>query len=84
MNCAELVAYLSRYIDNDLDADLAAAAREHLATCANCHIVLDSTQRTIALGRDQSARRIPAERREALFARIQAALAQRGGGIAGA
>jgi anti-sigma factor RsiW len=78
MKCAELVTYLSRYIDNDLDDDLAAAAREHLATCVNCHIVLDSTQRTIALGREQSARKVPADRREALFARIQAALALRG------
>jgi len=76
MNCAELVTYLSSYIDNDLDADLAAAAREHLATCANCSIVLDTTRKTIALGRDQSARTIPAARREALFARVQAALAQ--------
>ncbi|MDE3229343.1 MAG: zf-HC2 domain-containing protein [Chloroflexota bacterium] len=77
MNCAELVKYLSQYIDNDLDDDLTAAAREHLATCANCHIVLDSARRTIALGRGLSARIVPADRREALFARIQAALAQR-------
>ena len=79
MTCAELITYLSRYIDNDLDADLTAAAREHLATCANCHIVLDSARMTIALGRGLSARLVPAERREALFARIQEALAQRGG-----
>lgn len=77
MNCAELVRYLSRYIDNDLDDDLAAAACEHLATCANCQIVLDSAQRTIALGRGLSARVVPTDRREALFMRIQAALAQR-------
>ncbi len=77
MQCAELVAYLSSYIDNELDAELTAAAREHLATCANCHIVLDSTQRTIALGRDQRARVIPAAQRAALYSRIQTALASR-------
>ena len=75
MQCAELVAYLSSYIDDELDAELADAAREHLATCANCQIVLDSTVRTIALGKDQRARVIPAAQRAALFARIQAALA---------
>ena len=52
-------------------------SREHLAICANCSIVLDTTRKTIALGRDQSARAIPAARREALYARVQAALAQR-------
>ncbi len=78
MNCAELVTYLSRYIDNDLDTELVSAAHEHLATCGNCQIVLDSTQRTIALGRSQRARILPVTRREAIFARIQAALTQRG------
>lgn len=77
MNCAELIAYLSSYIDNELDADLVADAREHLATCANCSVVLDTTLRTIALGRDQRARVVPAGRRAALFSRIQAALASR-------
>lgn len=77
MQCADLVTYLSSYIENDLDADLVAAAREHLATCGNCQIVLDSTQRTIALGRDQRARVVPAAQRAALFARVQAALAER-------
>ncbi len=77
MQCAELVAYLSSYIDNELDAELTAAAREHLATCANCQIVLDSTQRTIALGRDQRARVIPAAQRAALYSRIQTVLASR-------
>ncbi|HZC06786.1 MAG TPA: zf-HC2 domain-containing protein [Ktedonobacterales bacterium] len=77
MQCAELVAYLSSYIDNELDAELAAVAREHLATCSNCQIVLDSTLHTIALGKGQRARVIPAAQRAALFARIQAALAAR-------
>lgn len=78
MNCAELLTYLSSYIDNDLDADLTAAAREHLAACANCAVVLDTTRKTIALGHGESVRTISAARREALFSRIQAALAERG------
>jgi len=49
MQCAELVSYLSDYIDNNLSEELTREAQEHLATCQNCHIVLDSTQRTILL-----------------------------------
>lgn len=51
MECQDLIKYLSDYIDNRLDEALTRAAQEHLATCANCHVVLDSTQKTILLYR---------------------------------
>jgi len=56
MQCAELVSYLSDYIDNNLSEELTREAQEHLATCQNCHIVLDSTQRTILLYRQRGQR----------------------------
>jgi anti-sigma factor RsiW len=43
MNCSELMQYLSDYIDQELDEELTAEAQEHLATCHNCSVVLDST-----------------------------------------
>jgi anti-sigma factor RsiW len=73
MTCEELLMYLSAYIDHELDGDLADAAHEHLATCRNCQVVLNTTQRTILLGRGETRRVIPAGRRDALFARLQAA-----------
>ncbi len=77
MTCEELIAYLSSYIDDELDEDLTREARQHLASCANCHVVLNTTQRTILLGRGQARRAIPAERRSALFAQLQQAFARR-------
>ncbi len=53
MECQDLIKYLSDYIDNRLDEALTHAAQEHLATCSNCHIVLDSTQKTILLYRQR-------------------------------
>jgi anti-sigma factor RsiW len=73
MTCEELITYLSGYIDEELDEDLTREAREHLATCQNCQIVLNTTQRTILLGRGQLERTIPADRRGVLFARLQEA-----------
>ena len=74
MTCEELIGYLSDYIDQNLDEDLMAAAREHLSTCHNCSVVLDSTQKTILLYREHGQRqRIPAERGSALYERIRAA-----------
>ena len=51
MECNELVQYLSDYIDQNLEEDLVEAAQEHLATCENCRVVLDTTQKTIFLKR---------------------------------
>jgi anti-sigma factor RsiW len=77
MNCEQLVTYLSEYIDHDLDEELTAEAREHLATCHNCHIVLDTTQRTISLYRQHGHETLPAIRRERLYASLQEAFARR-------
>ena len=73
MTCEELLQYLSDYIDRNLDEALTTAAQEHLATCENCRVVLDTTQQTIFLFREHGKRAIPAQRRDALFSRLQAA-----------
>lgn len=72
MECEELIAYLSDYIDNNLDEALTAEAQAHLATCHNCRVVLDTTQQTIFLYRRQGEQRaIPAARRQRLFRQLQ-------------
>lgn len=73
MECEELVTYLSDYIDQNLDEELAAEAQAHLATCENCRVVLDTTQQTIFLYRQQGNRTIPAARRKRLFFQLEAA-----------
>lgn len=77
MTCEELLRYLSDYIDQNLDEELTAAAQEHLASCQNCRVVLDTTQQTIFLYREQGARQIPAARRQRLFDRLQEAFLQK-------
>jgi predicted anti-sigma-YlaC factor YlaD len=80
MKCEELLRYLSDYIDQDLDEELTAEAQEHLATCRNCRVVLDTTQQTIFLYRQQGKRTIPAQRRERLFCQLQEAFLKRNSG----
>lgn len=77
MNCEELVHYLSDYIDRGLSEELAAEARAHLASCHNCHVILNTTQKTITLFRECEVRVIPAERKEALFQALQQAFSER-------
>ena len=77
LSCDDLLNYLSDYIDNNLDEALTEAAREHLQTCSNCRVVLDSTQRMILLYREQGhEQRIPAERQETLYQELLDAFLQ--------
>jgi len=71
MNCEELIAYLSDYIDQDMTEELRVDAQEHLATCHNCRVVLDTTQQMIFLYRQSGRQSIPAKQRGALFSRIE-------------
>ena len=77
MTCEELLTYLSDYIDQNLNEELIAEAQEHLATCQNCRVVLDTTQQTIFLYRQQGERKIPAARRQRLFNQLRDAFFKR-------
>ncbi len=77
MTCAQLVQYLSDYIDAELDEPLTNVARTHLATCRHCHILLDTTQNTITLYREHDKQVIPGARRMRLFNEIRASFPKR-------
>jgi anti-sigma factor RsiW len=78
MTCDELVSYLSAYLDQELDEDLTTAAKQHLATCQNCRVVLHTTQRVIQLGQAQYHIALPASRRARLYSRLRQAFLARG------
>jgi len=59
LTCELLLQYLSDYIDNALYEELTTEAQAHLASCNNCRVVLDTTQQTLFLFRNQGARKIP-------------------------
>ena len=80
MNCEELIHYLSDYIDNGLTETLRVDAEEHLATCRNCHVVLDTTRQTIVLFKEAQREGIPVDRRSVLFGQLEKALAARRSG----
>lgn len=78
LTCVDLVEHLSAYLDNELNDELTQAAKAHLATCQNCRVVLDSTEKTITLFREHGREtHIPASRKDQLYHQIAAAFAQR-------
>ncbi len=81
ITCEQLLKYLSEYIDHELNEPLARKASEHIATCPHCHVLVDTTQKTIKLYRTHARTRpervIPADRRKRLYDEIQAAFLKR-------
>ncbi|MGE5139180.1 MAG: sigma-70 family RNA polymerase sigma factor [Rudaea sp.] len=77
LSCEEVTQYLSDYIDRELDEPLSEAARRHIASCKHCHILLDTTQDTITLCRDQEQRVIPEASRLRIMREIKAGFSRR-------
>jgi predicted anti-sigma-YlaC factor YlaD len=80
VNCEELVSLLSDYIDGRLEPGPQEAAEGHLAECDRCHLVLDSTQRTILLYRLSRDVALDPHRRLVLLRRLEEHCARRSGG----
>lgn len=77
MTCEQVAQYLSDYVDNDLDEPLKKQAEEHIATCNHCHILLDTTQKTLALYRQTKPRVLADDPRTQIYAQVQAAFKRR-------
>ncbi len=48
MQCHELEANLTSFLEGELDQDTEAEALKHLATCSHCETVLSETRSVIA------------------------------------
>ena len=70
LTCQDLLQHLSAYLDDELDAELMAAAEAHLDTCPNCRIVLSSTQHTLALYRQHYRPQLAPDTRHKLHAQL--------------
>lgn len=72
ISCEDLLEYLSDYIDQDLDEGLDEIAKQHLATCENCRVVLDTTKSTINLSKSFGIVTLPANKKQTLFQDLKA------------
>ena len=72
MDCGELEANLTDFLEGVLDADAEAAALEHLATCERCESVLTQTRSVIALSNRHGRVELAPDERNDLLRRILA------------
>ncbi|MBV8882207.1 MAG: zf-HC2 domain-containing protein [Planctomycetaceae bacterium] len=76
MNCPEIRKLLPELALGDLDAEPAAAAAAHLATCPDCRAARESVRRTVGLIRSVAPASPSTERRSAAVAAMARAHAE--------
>ena len=55
ISCADFMAELGSYLEDDVAAQLRAHLEQHLAHCATCTVVVDSSRKTIRIVTDSGS-----------------------------
>jgi len=66
LNCKRVIHQLCDYLDGELDPGLARELEKHLEHCEDCHLVVDTTRKTIEIYCNSEPMTLPAGVRERL------------------
>ena len=70
MKCAQFLQELTNYLDGALDAGTKSELEEHLTWCHDCHVVCDTTKKTIEIYHGTEIYELPPDLRSRLRAAI--------------
>lgn len=70
MNCKDFLSELTDYLDGSISVTVRAELDEHLHWCRDCHVVLNTTKKTIEIYRDNRLYELPEKLREQLHQAI--------------
>lgn len=71
MECQEMLAALSDYIDDELEARLCAEIEAHMRECPDCQVMVDTLRKTIVLYRTYGHAEMPVDVRTRLHAVLE-------------
>jgi len=77
MDCKEVLANLSCYVDGDGSAELRAALEEHIAKCRRCRVIFDTTRNALRIVLDVEPFEVPLAVSARLYARLEKELSER-------
>ncbi len=70
--CSSLLGNLSDYIDGSLKAEICAQIEEHMKTCENCQVVVNTLRKTVELYEHCNEQpHLPGGVKERLFAKLE-------------
>lgn len=70
MKCTEFLKELTDYLDGKINEGLRIELDEHLHWCHECHVVMDTTKKTIEIYRDNKIYELPEDLRSRLHQAI--------------
>ena len=76
MECNEVLASLSSYVDDEVSDELRVALEEHIAKCRRCRVVFDTTRKTLKIVLDLEPFEVSLAVSARLYARLEKALAE--------
>jgi anti-sigma factor RsiW len=76
MECTDVLANLSNYVDGDVPADLRTALEEHISKCRRCHVVFDTTERALKIVLDVEPFEVPLAVSARLYTRLEEVLSE--------
>jgi len=71
LDCKQVRAELSNYLDGEVSAEVKAAVDDHLSRCRCCAVMFDTTRKTLTIVTEAGVFTIPAEVSQRLHARLQ-------------
>jgi len=74
MECKDVLANLSAYVDGKISAELGAALEEHVAKCRPCRVVFDTTEKTLKINLDVEPFEVPFAVSARLYTRLEKVL----------
>lgn len=70
MKCTEFLRELTDYLDGTMSESMRAELDEHLHWCHECHVVMNTTKKTIEIYRDNQLYELPENLRSRLHQAI--------------
>ncbi|HZS26641.1 MAG TPA: zf-HC2 domain-containing protein [Candidatus Angelobacter sp.] len=70
MKCKQFLEELTDYLDGKISENLKAELDEHLHWCHECHVVMNTTKKTIEIYRDNQVYELPEDLRSRLHQAI--------------
>lgn len=76
LDCRQVLAELSNYLDGEVRPEVKRALEQHLAKCHRCALVYDTTRRTLKIITESGPFEISLESSARLHARLREMLAR--------
>jgi anti-sigma factor (TIGR02949 family) len=71
LDCKQVLAELSNYLDAEVSSELKQAVEQHLARCHRCSLVYDTTRKTLKIVTEVGPYEVPLEVSARLHVRLQ-------------